>query len=65
MTFPINYAFYEAAPLETENFVTACCPAMMNDLSPAIFRLLLGDLGQEQAIAYVRTAILGNDTDGN
>ena len=61
MTFPINYSFYEAAPLETEDFITACCPKLMNDLSPAIFMLLIGEMSLEQAISYIRTNILGAD----
>ena len=61
LTFPINYSFYEAAPLETEDFITACCPVVMSDLSPAIFRLLLGNIDLERAIAYIRANILMED----
>lgn len=61
LALPINYAFYEAAPLETEDFVTACCPDLMNSLGAAIFGLLFGDINLEQAIAYVRVNILGEN----
>ena len=61
LALPINYAFYEAAPLETEDFVTACCPDLMNMLAFAIFGLLLGEANLEQAMAYVRKNMFGTD----
>ena len=61
LTLPINYTFYETALLETEDFATACCPSLMNSLSPAIFRLLLGDMDVEHAMDFVRVNVLGED----
>lgn len=58
LTSVIPYDFYELAPLETEDYITACCPDLLNDLSPAIFGVLLGNLDVEQAIQYVRKNIL-------
>lgn len=62
LTLPINYSFYEAAPLETEDFITACCPELMSDLSPAIFMLLIGGMSLEQAMDFVRVNVLGENT---
>ena len=59
LTLPVNYAFYEAAPLETEDFITACCPDLMNMLAFAIFGVLLGSINLEQAAAYVRKNMFG------
>lgn len=49
----IPYDFYEIAPLETEDYMTACIPELMNKLSPAIFGLLCGKRTIENAITYV------------
>lgn len=54
LTSVIPYDFYELAPLETEDYITACCPDLLNDLSPAIFGVLHGRLDAEQAIGYIR-----------
>ena len=59
LALPINYSFYEAAPLETEDFITACCPDLMNMLAFAIFGVLLGEVNLEQAMAYVRANMFG------
>ncbi|MST88845.1 hypothetical protein FYJ79_04525 [Sharpea azabuensis] len=39
LTIVICYDLYEVAPLETEDSVTAYCPELLADLSPAIFGL--------------------------
>lgn len=61
LALPVNYAFYEAAPLETEDFITACCPDLMNMLAFAIFGVLSGEADLEQAKAYVRKNMFGED----
>lgn len=58
LTSMIPYDFYELAPLETEDYITGCCPSLLDELSPAIFGVLLGRLDTEQAIGYVRKNIL-------
>lgn len=58
LTTVINYDFYEVAPLETEDYITACCPELLDKLSPAIFSLLLGKINLEQSISYVKKNIL-------
>lgn len=61
LALPINYAFYEAAPLETEDFITASCPDLMNMLAFAIFGVLLGEVTLEHAMVYVRKNMFGED----
>lgn len=61
MTNMIPYDFYEVAPLETEDFLTAACPDLLNKLSVSIFFLLLGRISTEQAISNVKIDILGEE----
>lgn len=61
MTTIIPYDFYEVAPLETEDFLTACCPELMDALSPTIFMLLLGTLSLDDAIQAINKDILGEE----
>ena len=61
MTTVVPYEFYEIATLETEDFFTACLPELMDNLSPAVFPLLLGKINLEDAIAYVKCKILNED----
>lgn len=58
MTIIIPYDFYQVAPLETEEFLTVCCPELMDALSPAIFMLLLGELTLCEAIQVIKRDIL-------
>lgn len=60
LTSVIAYDFYSVAPLETEDYITACCPELLDKLSPAIFGVLLGQLNIEQAIAYVKKHVLND-----
>ena len=53
ITTVINYDFYELAPLETEDYITAYCPDLLDKLSLAIFPLLLGKITLHQAIQYI------------
>lgn len=53
ITTIINYDFYEVAPLETEDYITAYCPDLLDKLSLAIFPLLLGKITLHQAIQYI------------
>lgn len=61
MTTIVPYDFYEVAPLETEDFLTAACPELLDKLSPAIFGVLLGQLKVNQAIGYVKENILNDN----
>lgn len=64
LTSIIPYDFFELAPLETEDYITACCPGLLNDLSPSIFGVLHGRLDVEQAIRCIRENILYEDKGG-
>lgn len=58
LTTVISYDFYEVAPLETEDYITAHCPELLADLSPAIFGILLDMIDFETAKRYIQTNIL-------
>lgn len=49
----INYDFYEVAPLETEDYITAYCPDLLDKLSIAIFPLLSGKITLQQAMQCI------------
>ncbi len=49
----INYDFYEVAPLETEDYITAYCPDLLDKLSLAIFPLLSGKITLQQAMQCI------------
>lgn len=61
LTSVIAYDFYTIAGLETEDYITACCPELLDKLAPAIFGVILGQLNAEQAIDFVKVHVL-NDT---
>lgn len=49
----IEYDFYETSPIKAEEYITAFCPDLLNQLSPVIFMLLLGKYDIQQAISMV------------
>lgn len=53
LTTIINYDVYELAPLETEDYLTAACPDLLNKLSPVIFEVLCGSIDLNTAIQYI------------
>lgn len=57
-TIVIPYDFYEVAQLETEDYLTACIPELMDNLSVVIFGLLLEQFSIEEAINFVKTEVL-------
>lgn len=57
MTYIVPYDFYEVAPLETEDYITACCPALLDKLSPVIFSLIIGKIDSDYAINYVKAIV--------
>ena len=57
MTFVVPYDFYAIAPLETEDYITATCPELLNALSPAIFSVILGNFTVNQAITYIKAIL--------
>lgn len=61
----IPYDFFEIATLETEDYMTACIPELMDKLSPIIFCLLDSKITTENAIKYVKTTILNEEQQWN
>ncbi len=49
----IPYDFYELAPLQTEDYMTACIPKLMDTLSFEIFGLLVGNISIDVAMKYL------------
>lgn len=58
LTTVIPYDFYEVAPLETEDYITAACPELMDKFSKAIFLLLLGEIDIEQAKTLIKQNVM-------
>ena len=57
----IPYDFYELAPLETEDYITAYCPELMDRISIPIFGVLLENMSIGEAILYVKKYIINED----
>ncbi len=54
MSWVLPYEFYQTAPLQTADFLTACIPELLNRLSPAIFMLLLEKTDLKTAEAIIK-----------
>ena len=59
LTFTLPYDFYEVAPLESEDFITATLPDLLNRLSPAIFFVILGKWSADEAVLFLKNQGLG------
>lgn len=57
-TMLIPYTHFEMDELETEDFITAALPDLMNILSAPIFLLLAKKISVEEAISRVRSEVL-------
>ncbi|MCM1119296.1 MAG: hypothetical protein NC543_08050 [bacterium] len=55
----VPYTHYEMDKLETEDFITAALPDLLDSLSVPIFLLLLSKISVEEAISMIETRILG------
>ena len=55
------YDFFAVAPLETEDFLTASLPELMDTMSPAIFLLLLGKIDLSRAESMIDKYVLGEE----
>lgn len=58
ITTIINYDFWETAPVETADYLTAYCPELLDRLAPAVFGVLLGNFTVDEAVIYIRKNIL-------
>lgn len=54
----IDYDFYELAPLETEDFITAALPELLNKLSRSIFFVVIGKMSVDEAILRIKKDVL-------
>ena len=54
-TAVMPYEFYAAAPDRVMEFITVSLPKLMNELSPAIYLLLLGKITPDQAQRLVKS----------
>lgn len=57
-TIFIDYDVFEMAPLETEDFITAALPGLIDDLSLPMFSVILEERTPDQAITYIEENIL-------
>ena len=58
ITTIINYDFWEVAPIETCDYMTAYCPELLDKLAYPIFGVLKGELSVDNAIEYIKANIL-------
>ena len=58
LTTIIPYDFYEVATLETEDYIIASCPYLLDSLSPAIFLLLFGRIDFDTAVKHIKSNTL-------
>lgn len=59
ITTMIPYDFWEIAPIETADYLTAYCPELLDRLTCDIFGVLVGKITAEEAIRSVEREILG------
>ena len=58
ITTIIDYDFWEVAPIETADYMTAYCPELLDKLAVPIFGVLQGIISSEEAIVYIKENIL-------
>lgn len=59
ITTMIPYDFWEVASLETADYLTACCPELLDGLTYDIFGVLIGKVAAGGAIQSIERNILG------
>lgn len=57
-TFLVPYEFLDIQTLATWDFITAALPEILNDISPAVFMLLLGKVDVNKAISMIDSVLL-------
>lgn len=58
LTTIMNYDFWEVAPVETADYLTAYCPELLDRLARPVFGVLLGQFTADEAIIYIKEKIL-------
>ena len=59
ITTVIPYDFWEVAPLETADYLTAYCPELLDGLTYDIFGVLIGKISADEAIQSIKRDIMG------
>ena len=54
----INYDFWEVAPIETADYMTAYCPELLDRLALPVFGVLLGQIRSDEAVMFIKEKIL-------
>ncbi len=62
ITTIINFEFWNKAPLETADYITAYCPELLEKLAVPVFEVLRGNWPADRAIRYVNERILQDGT---
>ncbi|MCR5214821.1 MAG: hypothetical protein K6E10_10440 [Eubacterium sp.] len=60
ITTMINYRFWKEARLETEDYITAYCPELLDRLAPFIFDMLKGRISVQEAISGINKELFDN-----
>lgn len=58
ITTIINFDFWENAPIETADYMTAYCPELLDKLAIPVFSVLEGKMSSDEAIAFIKDKIL-------
>ena len=57
ITTIINYDFWEVAPIETADYMTAYCPELLDRLALPVFGVLLGQITSDEAVMFIKEKI--------
>ncbi len=58
ITTIIDYDFWEVAPIETADYMTAYCPELLDKLAIPVFNVLKGQMSSDEAIVFIKEKIL-------
>ena len=58
ITTIINYDFWEVAPIETADYMTAYCPELLDRLALPVFGVLFGQITCDEAVMFIKEKIL-------
>lgn len=53
ITTIVNYDFWQVAPVETSDYITAYCPELLDRLATPIFEVLQGKMTYEEAVTFI------------
>ena len=61
ITTIINYDFWEVAPIETADYMTAYCPELLDWLALPVFGVLFGQITCDEAVMFIKEKTLLED----